>query len=102
MEVCLVSLGRSRSEERTVVPGLTACAVEETVASFDGIVDCVCTGVVVDFPEAACSFSTPAIAVVISGVSHPKPTRGISCPLFSLIVAGEGILAYALYRVGRV
>lgn len=30
---------------------LTACTIEQTVASFDGIVDLISTGIVGDFPE---------------------------------------------------
>ena len=39
--------------------------------------------------------------VKLCWVPHPKPTRGISWPLFNLIVTEEGMLAYVLVFVVR-
>ena len=55
----------------------TTCAIEETVARLDGIVNGIGTGVIVDFPETGEKFSRPVVRMEGCLETHPKPTRGI-------------------------
>lgn len=68
---------------------LTARAIEEAITSLDGIVDLVSAGVVVDLVQQqplATTAARLAGEVAARTFHRPKPTRGISRPLFSLMV----------------